>query len=72
MEIFKHMGNSTPIRLYTNDSPEGPLSNRGSGIAGIFLGFNKIRNLYTTPTIPYISKLIFTNNTRNDHNGWPF
>ena len=45
------MGNSTPIRLYTNDSPEGPLSNRGSGIAGIFLGFDRINLLHYSQII---------------------
>ena len=37
MGTWKHIRNSTPYRLYANGNPEGPLSNRGSGISGIIL-----------------------------------
>ena len=33
MDILEHIRNSTLYSLYANDSPEGALSNRGSGIA---------------------------------------
>ena len=48
LTILKHMEHSTTTRLYANSSPEGPLSNRGSEIAGIIFGFEK---LYNIPTI---------------------
>ena len=56
MAILEHARNNTPYRLYANCSPEGPLSNRDSCIAGIILRIEKI----------YTSILLFTNN--NDHN----
>ena len=42
MAIWQQIRNSTPYRLYANDSPEGPFSNGGSGIPGIILGYENI------------------------------
>ena len=47
MAILEHIRNSTLYKLYANASPEGLISNSGSGIDGI---------------TPYISILLFTNN----------
>ena len=37
MAVSEHIINSTPYKLNVNGSPEGPLSNRDGGIAGIIL-----------------------------------
>ena len=35
--IWEHIRNCTPYRIYANNSPEDPLSNRGSAIAELIL-----------------------------------
>ena len=42
VSICEHIRNSTPYTLYENDNTEGTLSNRGSGIPGIILRFEKL------------------------------
>ena len=42
MFILENIRDSSPHNLHANDSPEGFLSNRDSGIAGIILSVEKI------------------------------
>ena len=48
MAIWEHIRNITPYRLYANDSPEGPLTNRDSGIAKVILWVKRmnIKNFF--------------------------
>ena len=54
------------ILEYANGIPQGPLLNRGSGIAGLILGFKKICLLQHHQ--PFNTSIrLFTNNNHNEN-----
>ena len=59
MDLWEHIKNNTPYRLYANGSPEGPVSNRSNGIAGTILRVGSTCQHFCSQIIMIIIRIRF-------------